>query len=441
VVKLFNIFKIEKEYKKGLSNIKEWNYLRNYYREANFNRKSNSINKINKIEALKSVFYGFKNWFKRYDYLIFSSSDARKELNNIFYDVRSDYIAEILNQTLIVETPNPTHYKNISTKYIVSRRMIDLFTIVGELFLKIPDRNNVIDDINERFNINIDYRKIIKRFNIQYKIYKIWFKVIKPKLIFINCYYDKQYIVKAAHDIGIKVVDIQHGLIGKEHSAYYSSLNLDRKFLPDYLFVFTEQDKNNLIHSLLFEKSNIYVVGNYYLEIIKRNFNQDKNLCSIIEPYKLTIGVSLQWTIENDLIEFLISLAKNLPDTLFILIPRVYEEKKYKNFNLPKNIMFYPSLDCYSIIMHCNYHCTVYSTCAEEAASLKIPTILIDINGLSRKYFTVQDEIFILPKSIKAVITFIRGLPKEKNNNQTFQNDNNYTKNIKKALKNIGCAK
>ncbi len=102
--------------------------------------------------------------------------------------------------------------------------------------------------------------------------------MLKPKRIYLVCFYDKQYIVKAAKELKIEVIDIQHGIIGKEHSAYFSSLLLSDIYLPDKLYSFGESEKEYFIDSGIVSTNNIIPIGNYYLEYIKNNFVQDDKL-------------------------------------------------------------------------------------------------------------------------------------------------------------------
>ena len=382
------IQKIEKKFKKELEQLPEWSYLRNYYREAQ-TYTIDGRNNISKKEIIKQAFYGFKNWFRGYDYIIFSDTSERKFIDETWFDIKSDYIAKLLGKTdtLIIESPFPNHktINSVFSKKIVSRRLLDIFSLLLEKMNRKIYTNKVLDKINDFIEIDFNYSAVIDRFDARYKVYKFWFEIVKPKMIFLNCYYDKQYIVKVAKELNIQVVDIQHGLIGESHSAYYSDIKLNNDYLPNSLFVFGKQDKKNISQGGIFDRNDICEVGNFYLEYLRNNFTQDEKLSQIIQKYKLSIGVSLQWTVEDKMINFINSVAKKQKDTLFIFIPREYKDD-YKKLDLENNVMFYPKLDCYQIIMHCHYHCTVYSTCAIEAPSLGIPNILVNLDCLTSKY-------------------------------------------------------
>ena len=430
------IFEIEKEYKEELESLEEWNYLRNIYRSIDTQNKNTY--KINKIEAIKSIFYGFKNWFRSYDYLVFSYSSERRLIKNKFFDIRVDSLIDIINNnnTLLIENPDILHKKKklMHTKVLVSRRLIDIFTII---LVKLTKKNysyNILDIFNKKDDLNLDYSSYINRFNAQYKIHKLWFKLIKPKVIYLDCFYDKQYIIKAAKELDIEIIDVQHGLIGKNHSAYFSRLNLSSFYLPDKLFSFGISEKKNTMYNGLIKKENIFPIGSFYLDYKKRNRIEDKSLIRILSNYNKIVGVTLQWTVEDKLIDFIINIARIELDTIFILIPRTYTNK-YTKIQLPKNVILYPTLDFYTLITYCTFHTTVNSTCALEAPILGIDNILIDIDNLATLFL----KELVSEKNTTIALTekdFIKALNTNTNKNE-ITSDNNFIKFSTENLRNI----
>lgn len=438
---MFDIVEIEKKYKHELEAIEEWNYLRNIYRSID--NKVIKKSKINKINFLKSIFYGFTSWFKRYDYLVFSDSSERKLVDDKMFDITVDYIIDVLgrDKTLLIENPIIRHYafNYTYTRKIVSRRVFDLLTVVLEKFCKIKHDIDILDAINKEYDLAINHKKCINRFNAQYALYKAWFKMLKLKKIYLNCFYDKQYIVKAAKELNIEVIDIQHGVIGIEHSAYYSILSLDDSYIPhqQYSFGCVEQ-KNSLNYGGIISSTNIFPVGSFYLEYIYKNFLYDKSLKAITNYYRLAICVSLQWTVEAALIDIVVKLATKLTNILFILIPRKYD-KQYEHYNFPKNIILYKGLDCYNLIMHSDYHMTVYSTCAMEALAMGIPNILINIDGYSIKYlsFLTENKYTVILDEYEDIQNYIKTLNKVNKNEVYNINTHMYMQNYKQNIKGI----
>ena len=116
------------------------------------------------------------------------------------------------------------------------------------------------------------------------------------------------------------------------------------------------------------------------------------------------------------------------PDFLFIWIPRDFS-KKYKT---TENIKIIPWLNCYEIIMECDYHVTVYSTCALEAVTLGISTVLINIDNFSNIFYKEYDN-----KLLKIVNTIDEFLSHIRDDNLKLINKEVLSLNYKGNLESI----
>lgn len=394
-----DIFKLEEKYKNTLENIEEWVYLRialghqlkNYStEETQKENKNNKLKKIlNYIMKLKNIFYGFKNWFRNYEYICFSDSEQRKLINNTYKDKKMDDIVDKLNENvLFIESPTLKHYENVCTQYIVSQSLLDFITLFyKKISLRFNIENKDITEILNKENINFDYKNIIKKIRADIKIYTILFYIYKPKAIFISCAYCRFGVVKAAKNLGIDVIELQHGVITNAHYGYVSDIKLNNSYLPDKLLSFGFNEKN--MKNLLIKK--IIPIGSYYLNYLKTNFKSDEELKYKINSYKYIIGVSMQdedWEYKG-ILSFIYNVASKNKDILYIIIPR----RRKDGIKLSDNIVVYEKLDCYNLILHCDIHVTLYSSCALEAPTLGIPNILININDFAKKYYkNILDE-------------------------------------------------
>lgn len=444
---LINTLELEKKYKEKLEIIPEWNYLRNYYRQTD----SGITSHINKFKVFKNLFYGFFSWFKKYDYLYFSDSSERKNINNKKFDILCDSIVDHIGQdlSLVIEKPfSNNHFdkKCVNSNNIVSYLIFNILSVILVKFYNEKVRIEVLEDINQEYNLNIDYKYRVRLFNAQLKIFNIYFKFIKPKVIFFNCYYDKQAIVKVANDLNIKTVEIQHGIISSMHSAYISDLELDSSYIPKYLFAVSEKVKQILINKKsVYNQENIFITGSYYLNYLQKNFIHNEKLRDIQSRYSFSLAITLQKTFELKMLNFINVVANKLPNILFIIIPRDYSNNEI-NFNLKNsNMIMYPELDCYNILLHCDLHCTIYSTCAIEAPFLGIKNILINIENNSHilDEFTTLDNTSIVEdfQDFQDLINlylqkneFSGKIDNELNKNNSVLN---YTDNLKIALKEI----
>jgi len=451
-----NLSEIEKKYYKELKDISEWVHLRIAYYFNYRNLKNKTEVKDNKIitrDRIKLLFYGFRNWFRGYNYIFITSSGDRKNIDNIFYNKNFDTIASNLNgKSLFIESINstPIPLKDIYTQFIVSDRVINelVYRLSKRVFLYKKIKLDKREDLRflKKFHIYLDYTQEIYIYEIYKFVYRQLFKIYRPKIIFINCSYCSSFIVKAAHELDILVVEIQHGTA--DHSGYKSILPLDECYFPDIFLSFGEEER--YIDNFLLKK--IVPVGSFYLEYIAKEFNHDQTLKQIADKYEITFSVTMMNILVPKVINFIKSIAETEQNYLFILIPKSDKDSHiYEQNNLSSNIITYKRLDCYNILMHSDIHVTVASTCALEAPSLGIVNILLDIDSstklqnrsiLSKKDTVLSEEHTIIVKDKNEFIDAVNKLQinssfyniKELNNNVFVQD---YDSNIKQFISSL----
>lgn len=450
MIKKFN--KIEKTY--SVENIENdfsgvWGYLRVVYHVKIIDKLIFDYNKKKKLNRIKNLFkelnnsiYGFRNWFKGYEYIIFSDSSAKKKINNSFLDIRFEEISRILgyNKCLYIDTPVSGHIDSnkLNNYYIVSMKFINLIIRIIKLFrlnflFKIKNIS-ILDQINIKENLNIDYKNKIIDFKIEKTIFKIMFKIYKPKVIFLSCYYSKQNIIKAANELNIKTIEMQHGIIGSEHFAYNINKLLDKSFFPDILLTYGEFDKNILENNLYNPFNKIIPVGNYLLESIKE-LPIPFSLDTLTSKYKYSISISTQYTVEKELLKFILEVSSKFDNIGFFFSLRHYDKEYYNKFNLTNNIyIFQEEYNCYDIMKSCNIHLSVYSTCALEALFFNKKVILVNIKNLSQDYIpNILNKSLYIVNSISEFEKVVMSNEYKLQENSLYKS--NYKNNIDTFLK------
>jgi len=453
------IKEIETEYDVAsikVNNIQIWPFLRIHYAFAYLNKyllnapEKEHIPLSNKKNRIANIFYGFKNLFRRYDYLIFSDTMELRIFDNKYFNKLAHSVIKYLgeNNTLLIENPVAgSHFKHSQrlNKNVIS---LDIFRFLCYLYpfkkRLLIEKEEILKEINTHYDLDIDYKEISNKFFIYVFLFGIFIKVYKPKLIFISSYYDTIYqaLIHAARFGGVKVIELQHGSIDNKHPAYTLFSKLDNSFFPEYLLVWGDNvikifNQNNYF----IDKKKVFPTGNMYIDFINNNYEPPLGIISIFielrKKYKYIIATSSQYTVENDLIEFLKKSAFLSPYILFIFVPRDLS-KDYSNFNFPGNIIMIKNLDVYQTIKYSDFHATVYSSCAIEAPALGVPNILINIKNESKKYYS---EILTNPEVTRFVDTpeeFVNLIqnwaPKSKEEIKQLH-EGFYTKNHKESLK------
>lgn len=365
-------------------NIIGWNLSFKNNNKNNNLLPSQKLNKIALIKDLISSFFHVFKLFKRYDYIFFTTVDDYKEVdgynrNRLMYRLTNE-----LPNSKILEIQTGGNIKkdkkitNIS--YMSNTVLLVLAHLISKLIL-IKSCMNIREQL-KKTDMDLDDGNIIKKYLVKYFFYKIIFKFTKPKKIFVTCY-SFMPAIKVANDLNIDTIEFQHGSI-VNHFAYSVKKDIDKSFYPKYLLVFGKQEKEYLKKMFYVENKNVLGVGNMLTNYYSQNKN--KIILALKEEYISVVAVSLQSTVIEEMVEYVLFQAKKNKNICFVLIPRTNYELSKFNIN-EENIKVYNGTNCYEIVANSDYHLTCYSSCASEAPSLGTKNIFLNINGLSEEYF------------------------------------------------------
>lgn len=374
------------------------------YGETNYDSQASRGSKPIRIlrfmkNTILGIRYGFRNWFRKYDYIVLTGSVVGREVGGKYIDPFLDPIINEISpaRVLCIETtfPVPPYGTNqVYPRYTVSRSPLIMFTLVimslRRMFFrryKIENKQ-VIEKIEADFGLNLNTNAVIESFEARRKVFTCLFRIMRPQAILLTASYgSSQPAVKAAKRLGIKVVEVQHGMIGKEHPGYNFHRDIDRACFPDYLLVFGKQELATFNNSCFIDQANVHPVGSFCIDYFRGNSRPDQQLSKQISGYRRVVGVTLQWISEKRLVSFICEAAKLDSNILYILIPRRPENEAYLTMKLPANVVVVGDRNFYELMMYCDFHSTVSSTCALEAPALGVQNILVDIDGSARLYY------------------------------------------------------
>lgn len=219
---------------------------------------------------------------------------------------------------------------------------------------------------------------------IYYSLIKWLLKKIQCKCIAVNCgSYGETYapFIKAAHDLGIRVIELQHGAITTDHLAYHADSYITQNkefatYIPDCLCTFGEYWKQYVDW-----KYEIIPVGNPHLNRYIKQYADVKVINDFL--------VISQPAIREYILPFVKDLAAIYSNKKIVLRlhPRdgidCYKEiiDKFPNISLS-----FSYTNLYKDISQAHYVIGGYSTCLFEAMAFHKKIIIIDA-PIVRKYF------------------------------------------------------
>ncbi|MBA6291507.1 hypothetical protein H4J58_00640 [Colwellia sp. MB3u-70] len=405
------IFLLERKYKLldlKLNDVYIWHYYRMniYYQLAvrcgileKPHLKNNKKAFISKIKSLLNVmkFCLFRNSFLSnngpVDVAIFEHNRSCK-VDNEFVDIYSDHIKDELESagTSFALLDCPYNYKHSKTKNNQERIFLDFiytYSRIHSIFN--PVKFSVSDvkliraiesDINEHLNIIVNLESIfksgIKRFKSLQPQFKLLFKKLEIKELLIVVSYGFYDVISAAKELGIKVTELQHGIISKYHLGYnFNDCNFSKAYLPDELICWSTSWKE--------------VVGTNFSKVTVKDFRYQKNQINKYLDQNIdrkAITVISQGAIGIDIANYVqknYSLYFSQADNVFFkLHPSEFSIKSdFKFLELLPNLkIMTDEIDLYELLANSYTVFGVFSTVLFEAESMGCDVKLMPIQGV-----------------------------------------------------------
>lgn len=328
---------------------------------------------------------------KQVDIVIFSHPRVKK-VDGEYIDIYTKYfIDELIKENKnFIEIESPYLGKHLA-KYYKYKYYIDFILVVRNLFYRFisihDDKSKEIKIIEKEikdkvgnYNLKLLFIKIVKFYKIEYFLYKKLFQKIKPKQIYVVVSYSFGAMIKAAKDLGIEVIEFQHGNFSKFHFGYYfgeDKQELD--YFPDKFLVWNEYWKNHINFPI--EDKNVIIRKFDYLEYRKHFYAHIKKVPK--QAVVLSQGVLGDRIAKKILDNW--NRFKNF-NIIYKLHPGEYERyKEYRNLiKLEKkyNVKIVTDIDLYELFASSEYQIGVFSTALYEGVEFGCKTILLDLPGI-----------------------------------------------------------
>jgi len=235
-------------------------------------------------------------------------------------------------------------------------------------------------------------------------------KLINPKAVFFVCYYNNVSVLSlilACKRLGIKTIDIQHGVCGNYHASYTHWTSIPSEgynLIPDYFWCWGESFKNSIEkwYTKDFKHHKPITVGNIYVSKWKNNddyiLNDNmKQFYKKLKQQKKVVLITMQ-NHDKPMPEYFFETLKKSPSDwmwLFRLHPKynhinnqTEEYITYKNclYNKIKENCSNFEIDnatnfpLYGLLKRCDHHITISSASCYEALAFMVPSTILDIS-------------------------------------------------------------
>lgn len=373
------------------------------YESKNFNKLNNFYALFKKVYLYFFLFFrifSFNSpiWIKRNSYIVFGHSRRLLE-NNIYLDKYTDPFLELFNSNKkfcviekpvndIIKFPNSlAHYKPAITKNLFYSESLFFLFYIFKIFLRfkiskksLKEINFINKDFKKRFKLNINLLKkifyLLPNFKSEYYVYRLLFKIKKPKKIFIVCSTGSEAIIVAAKSLNIQTYELQHGSPSRGKLNYDYSSGISKFSFPDYFLSFGSFWTRNV--KLPISNKNIIPIGFPYLNK-KKNLKKKKlNQLLIISQ----IGKS------KELINFTLKIRKRLNEKIDILFKLHPSENSNEIQGLLNNlrkkkikVIESKSSDMYKFLSESKWVLGVYSTSLYEALAFNCKIFVLKTSG------------------------------------------------------------
>ena len=349
---------------------------------------------INFFRLLKNSIFNHSNLnLKKVDILVFSHNRSQ-EVDKKLIDPYTFYLKKdlIKKQISFLEFESPYKGKHIREKQKTKRYLdsILIYRNIKNLFIStsINKKNRTTlemlsNEINQVTTSFLDIKKILisnsKKFIPTYSFYLKLLKRTQPKKIYLIVSYGRGELIKAAKDLGIEVIELQHGTFSKYHLGYSFPEKVNTQYFPDKFYVWTDYWKNLINLPIQLEK--VIISPFQYLEIEKKKYThikKEKDSLLILSQGGITESI-LSRIIEN------ITYFQKFNIT-FKLHPNEYHMmSEYKNLiylQKKHNVKVVTNIDLYKYLAKSEYQAGVFSTSLYEGVEFNCKTILLDVPGI-----------------------------------------------------------
>jgi hypothetical protein len=236
------------------------------------------------------------------------------------------------------------------------------------------------------------------RFYSGYLIFRLLFASLKIVRSYVVSAYSNSEGCAALKRKAVRVLEIQHGIVGPAHRGYNYAVRNPRLPTPDEIEVYSEFWREELIVAGFFDSTRIRIGARVKYVLAARERSPE------IARYYVFTG---QGIFREEVLRFLREFGGSRTDAHLFYVPHPTESREYlsaidKEIVLHPNVHRWPharySTEC--LIMHGLGHVSIYSSCHFDAAHFGRRSYVLDVMPENpMHYYTQRFPLMFVPIS------------------------------------------
>ena len=245
-------------------------------------------------------------------------------------------------------------------------------------------------------DINKRVKKIIQHWLGIYPLMQLFFKLKKPKLLFVVASHTQEAIIAAAKSLGITTIELQHGSPARGKLNYDYTSGITKKSFPDLFLSFGDYWSSNCKFPI--DKDKIISFGNPYL------YKKINSYSHIAKEDRLVI-ISQGFPI---LVEYAKDISEQFSKKIIVEYkphPREHEKEQdyFKELRKAGVVISHKNADLYEIFARSRWQVGVFSTAIYEGLYFGTACFIVNTTGSEHMKRLIKSDLARLISSPKDI--------------------------------------
>ena len=399
-------------------NTSTWIDIKNYIYSKSLDNVIQGVNDNSKqfvtlnavVLVFLSLFYYIKSFFLKKDTLFVGAGSGLMEFEGKTVDEYLPKEIDLKRLVYWVSADYPQrlwwHIEYIKKNNIVifSFLLAPLKVIFTKIFKYFSKFNLALNGLGFEVSKK-ELQYIHTRFIVSYYLYKIFLFPFRFKKAYIVSAYSNSPLIAVLKEKGVKIIEIQHGIIGPMHRGYNYTKKDPLLPTPDTVYVYNKFWKDELIEAGYYLPEQIEVKGRLKYELIKKDI--------VIKDGRFIVFTG-QGGFYNEINRLLKDASKVLKqhNIKLLYLPHPNESKEQLSQLHKSDAVEILSQKRYiteQYIYNSLAHISVYSSCHFDAIHYKNKTFVFDIMKENPMHYYTKhySDKFIAIKDIDEVLSYV----------------------------------